>query len=39
MGEGFLAIWSDISQENETDYLHWFSREHAIERLSVPGFL
>lgn len=39
MGAGFLAIWSDISSENETDYLHWFSREHAIERLSVPGFL
>ena len=39
MGEGFLAIWSDISPENETDYLHWFSREHAFERLSVPGFL
>jgi hypothetical protein len=39
MGDGFLAIWSDISQENETDYLHWFSREHAAERLSVPGFL
>lgn len=39
MGAGFLAIWSDISPENETDYLHWFSREHAMERLSVPGFL
>ncbi len=39
MPAGFLAIWSDISPENETDYLHWFSREHAIERLSVPGFL
>ncbi len=38
MGAGFLAIWSDISPENETDYLHWFSREHALERLSVPGF-
>jgi len=38
MPNGFLAIWSDISPENETDYLHWFSREHALERLSVPGF-
>jgi hypothetical protein len=23
----------------ETDYLHWMTREHAIERVSIPGFL
>lgn len=39
MGEGFLAIWSDIDPAAETDYLHWMSREHAIERVSIPGFL
>jgi hypothetical protein len=38
-GGGFLAIWSDVSDENETDYLHWLTREHTEERLSVPGFL
>jgi hypothetical protein len=36
---GFLAIWSDISPVDETDYLHWLTREHVEERLSVPGFL
>src|SRR3954452_7470960 len=36
---GFLAIWSDIDAAAETDYLHWMSREHAIERVSIPGFL
>ena len=39
MGDGFLAIWSDIGPEHETDYLHWMTREHAIERVSLPGFL
>jgi hypothetical protein len=38
-GMGFLAIWSDISPEIETDYLHWLTREHTTERVSIPGFL
>jgi hypothetical protein len=38
-GTGFLAIWSSIEPALETDYLHWMTREHAIERVSVPGFL
>jgi hypothetical protein len=38
-GDGFLAIWSDVPSEHETDYLHWLTREHAAERLSVDGFL
>lgn len=36
---GFLAIWSDVELAGETDYLHWLTREHAQERLGVPGFL
>jgi hypothetical protein len=36
---GFLAIWSDVRPDNETDYLHWLTREHAQERLGVPGFV
>ena len=38
-GDGFLAIWSDVPSEHETDYLHWLTREHASERLAVDGFL
>ena len=38
-GSGFLAIWSDIDVREETDYLHWLTREHTAERVSVPGFL
>ena len=38
-GAGFLAIWSDVARENETEYLHWLTREHTQERLGVPGFL
>ena len=36
--DGFLAIWSDVTPENELDYLHWLTREHAQERLGVTGF-
>jgi hypothetical protein len=38
-GSGFLAIWSDVDAREETDYLHWLTREHTAERVSVPGFL
>jgi hypothetical protein len=38
-GTGFLAIWSSVERELETDYLHWMTREHAFERVSIPGFL
>jgi hypothetical protein len=38
-GSGFLAIWSDIRPDEETDYLHWLSREHTEERVGIAGFL
>ena len=38
-GAGFLAIWSDVAPEIETDYLHWLTREHTGERVGIPGFL
>ncbi len=36
---GFLVISNDVKPEDETDYLHWLTREHAQERLGIPGFL
>src|SRR5688572_23918145 len=36
---GFLIVWSDVRPDLNTDYLHWFTREHAQERVSTPGFL
>ena len=38
-GEGFLAIWSDVEAAQQTDYLHWLSREHTAERMGVDGFV
>ena len=38
MNDGFLAIWSDVEPQHETDYLHWLMREHTSERLDVEGF-
>ncbi len=35
---GFLAIWSDVTAEQETDYLHWLTREHTSERVGINGF-
>ncbi|QGZ66864.1 hypothetical protein FAZ98_30700 [Paraburkholderia acidisoli] len=37
-GAGLLAIWSTVTREFETDYLHWLTREHIFERVGVPGF-
>ncbi len=39
MTAGFLAIWSDVTAAQETDYLHWLTREHTQERVGIPGFL
>jgi hypothetical protein len=36
---GFLAIWSDVASREETNYLHWLTREHTAERVGVPGFV
>jgi hypothetical protein len=38
-GSGFLAIWSDLAPNDEVDWSHWITREHAAERLGVDGFL
>jgi hypothetical protein len=38
-GSGFLAIWSDLAAEDETDWAHWMTREHAVERVRIEGFL
>jgi hypothetical protein len=31
-GSGFLAIWSDLAAEDETDWAHWVTREHSSDR-------
>ncbi|MFC7737595.1 hypothetical protein ACFQX4_17525 [Roseomonas sp. GCM10028921] len=38
MTGAMLAIWSDVTQEQETDYLNWLTREHTAERVGIPGF-
>lgn len=37
-GAGYLAIWSDLAPEDETDWAHWITREHAAERVGIKGF-
>ena len=36
---GFLAIWSDLAPDDETDWAHWITREHAGERVGIDGFI
>ena len=38
-GAGYLAIWSDLTPADETDWAHWIAREHAAERVGINGFL
>jgi hypothetical protein len=38
-GTGFLAIWSDLAPEDETDWAHGMTREHSSERVRIEGFL
>jgi hypothetical protein len=37
--KGILVIRSDIPVDIEADYLAWLSREHALERTGIDGFL
>ena len=37
-GAGFLAIWNDVADIAEADWLHWHMHEHIPERVAVPGF-
>ncbi|NOJ47782.1 hypothetical protein [Bradyrhizobium archetypum] len=34
-GAGYLAIWSDLAPQDETDWAHWITREHAAERVGT----
>jgi len=38
-GAGYLAIWSGLAPQDETDWAHWITREHAAERVGINGFL
>ena len=39
MGPGLLLNWFDLADESAADFNAWHSREHVIERLSIPGFV
>jgi hypothetical protein len=39
MGSAVLAIWNDIAPRGDDEFLHWHTREHIPEGVSVPGFL
>lgn len=32
-GQAQLAIWRDVEPGQETDYLHWLTREHVLENV------
>jgi len=38
-GNGYLGMWSDLAPQDETDWMHWITREHAAERVGIEGFL
>lgn len=36
---GLMAIWHDVAAGHEAEVRDWYTREHHLERLEVPGFL
>ena len=38
-GAGYLAMWSDLAPQDHTDWAHWMTREHSLERVGITGFL
>ncbi len=39
LGKGLLAIWNDITDSAEAEFVRWHIREHIPERVALPGFL
>ncbi len=39
LGKGVLAIWNDITDSAEAEFVQWHIREHIPERVGLPGFL
>lgn len=39
IGEGILAIWTDVLPEHEATFEDWYNRQHLPERRGAPGFL
>ena len=37
--KGFMAFWTDITEEYVLRFQEWHNCEHTIERTSVPGFM
>ncbi len=38
IGEGLLAVWTDIEPAAEDDFNLWYTHQHVPERVGVPGF-
>ena len=38
-GRGMLVTWMDVDPAEETDFNHWYDREHLAERVGIEGFL
>jgi len=39
LGKGLLAIWNDITEKGEAEFVHWHIQEHIPERVGLRGFL
>jgi hypothetical protein len=39
VGAAAIAIWNDVARPSRQDFREWHSREHAPERIGIPGFL
>lgn len=38
-GGAAIAIWNDVHRPSRADFREWHTREHAPERIGIPGFL
>ncbi|MBN8964207.1 MAG: hypothetical protein J0H89_02260 [Rhizobiales bacterium] len=38
IGEGLLAVWTDVEPAAEADFNLWYTHQHVPERVGVPGF-
>lgn len=39
IGNGALINWLDVDPSDDDDFNDWYTNEHLVERVSIPGFL
>jgi hypothetical protein len=38
-GDAAITVWNDVREDMEDEFREWHTRQHALERVGIPGFM